>query len=129
MAETRAALRQSDPWTHVVAPLAGDRSLRGLAAVKRLHREQRERLEQCLQVREYRRQQIVYRPGDEASGLYVVLSGIARLSIPAPSGRRILLHLLPAGEIFGHTALVEGVPRVFEAAAYTELRVGRVTAA
>jgi len=42
----------------------------------------------------------------------------------------VLLNLLPAGEIFGHTALVEqGFPRVFEAAAYTDIRVGRVSAA
>ena len=44
-----------------------------------------------------------------------------------PSGRRVLLHLLPAGEILGHTALV-GSPRVFEAVAYTDLRVGRIGA-
>jgi CRP-like cAMP-binding protein len=60
--------------------------------------------------------------------MYVVLAGVVRLSIPSPSGKRVLLNLLPAGEIFGHTALVEtGFPRVFEAAAYTDVRVGRVS--
>jgi len=41
----------------------------------------------------------------------------------------VLLNLLPSGEIFGHSALVEaGHPHVFEAAAYTNLRAGRVSA-
>lgn len=116
-------------WEAVIAPLAGDRSLRGLPAVKRLTPAQRDALEQHMTVREYRRHAVLYRPGDEATGLYVVLAGVARLSIPTPCGRNVLLHLLPAGEIFGHTALVEGGrPRVFEAAAYTDLRVGRVRA-
>src|SRR5213594_4949320 len=93
-------------WRPVAAPLAGDRSLRGLAALKRLKPEQREALERRLQVREYRRAEFIYQPGQEARSLYVVLAGVARLSIPSPSGRRrVLLNLLPAGEIFGHSAL------------------------
>jgi len=118
----------ADPW-RVVAPLAGDRSLRGLAATKRLRPEQRSALEHRLIVREYRRHAIIYRPGETADSLYVILAGVARLSLPMSSGRRVLLHLLPSGEMFGHSALVEaGTPRVFEAAAYTDLRLGRVTA-
>ncbi len=123
---TRA--QAADPW-RVVAPLAGDRSLRGLAATKRLHPEQRSALEHRLIVREYRRHAIIYRPGETADSLYVILAGVARLSLPMSNGRRVLLHLLPTGEMFGHSALVEaGTPRVFEAAAYTDLRLGRVTA-
>jgi CRP-like cAMP-binding protein len=112
----------------LIAPLAGDRSLRGLPAMKRLTPEQRSALEARLALREYRRSEFVYRPGTEAHYLFVVVSGVARLSIPAPNGRRVLIHLLPAGEIFGHTALVGGgVPRIFEAAAYTDLRIGRIS--
>jgi CRP-like cAMP-binding protein len=116
-----------ESWRVIVAPLAGDRSLRGLPAMKRLRPDQREALERRLVVREYRRNQIIYRPSDEGRSLYVVLAGVVRLSIPAPSGRRVLLHLLPAGEMFGHTGLVEGgVQRVFEASAYTDVRLGRI---
>jgi CRP/FNR family cyclic AMP-dependent transcriptional regulator len=124
----RGPRRTTETWP-IVAPLAGDRSLRGLAALKRLRVEQREKLEGRLQASDYRRGDVVYHPDDESRSLYVVLAGVVRLSIPSPSGRRVLLNLLPAGEIFGHTALVEGCfPRVFEAAAYTDLRVGRVSA-
>lgn len=116
------------PWQHIVAPLAGDRSLRGLPAMKRLTPEQRDLLERRLVVREYRRHAVVYRPGEPATSLLVVQSGVARLSMPTPSGRRVLIHLLPAGEIFGHSALVTGdAIRVFEAVAYTDLRVGRIS--
>jgi CRP-like cAMP-binding protein len=118
----------AEPWQHIVAPLAGDRSLRGLPAVKRLTPEQRDLLERRLVVREYRRHAVVYRPGEHASGLFIIQSGVARLSIPTPSGRRVLIHLLPAGEIFGHSALVtDDAIRVFEAVAYTDLRVGRIS--
>src|SRR5690349_20467355 len=108
-------LPSAETW-QVVAPLAGDRSLRGLAALKRLHPEQREKLQRRLQPREYRRGEVVYQPEDEGGSLYlyVVLAGVVRLSIHSPNGRRVLLNLLPAGEIFGHTALVEhGFSRVF----------------
>jgi CRP/FNR family transcriptional regulator len=119
-----------DAWQHVVAPLAGDRSLRGLAAMKRLAPEQRDALERRLVVREYRRNELVYRPGDPASDVFIVLAGVARLSIPTPGGRRVLMHLLPAGEFFGHTALVGAdAQRVFEAVAYTDLRLGRIATA
>jgi CRP-like cAMP-binding protein len=95
----------------------------------RLSPTQREKLDRRLVAREYRRNQIIYEPGGEAHHLCVVLSGVARLSIPVPNGRRVLLHLLPAGEVFGHTALVEsGAPRIFEAAAYTHARIGSITA-
>jgi len=111
----------------IVAPLAGDRSLRGVPTLDRLRPEQRAALVRRLVTREYRRGELVYAPGGEARYLYVVLSGVARLSMPAPSGRRILLHLLPAGEMFGHSALIEGGGgRLFEAVAYTALRVGRL---
>src|SRR5262245_19808248 len=123
-----ASQERRDSWEALLAPLAGDRSLRGLPAMKRLSAEQREAIEQHMQVREYRRTSIVYRPGEEAYSMCVVLAGVARLSIPTPSGRRVLLHLLPAGEIFGHAALLEaGGPRVFEVSAYTDLRVGQVS--
>jgi CRP-like cAMP-binding protein len=115
-------------WPEVVAPLAGDRSLRGLAALNRLRVDQREAIERRLTIRQYRRNEVVYRPGEPATSLYIVLAGVARLSIPTPNGRRLLLHLLPAGEIFGHTALVAaGATCIFEAAAYTDLRLGRIT--
>jgi len=117
-----------DPW-RIVAPLAGDRSLRGLAATKRLRPDQRAALERRLVVRDHRRHAVVYRPGEPADSLYVILSGVVRLSLPTSTGRRVLLHLLPSGEMFGHSALVEGgMPRVFEAAAYTDVRLGKITA-
>jgi CRP-like cAMP-binding protein len=123
----RALHDEHEHDVRIVAPLAGDRSLRGLSAMKRLTAAQRDALQQRLVIREYRRNDVIYRPGEPARALFVVISGVARLSIPVPNGRHVLLHLLPAGEIFGHTALLEGAgPRVFEATAYTDLRLGRI---
>jgi CRP/FNR family transcriptional regulator, cyclic AMP receptor protein len=129
MMPVRDSAPHPDAW-RIVAPLAGNLSLRGLPALKRLRPDQRQAVERRLVTRDYRRGQIIYHPDEPARGLYVVLAGVARLSIASPSGRRILLNLLPAGEFLGHTALVEdGFPRVFEAAAYTDVRVGRIPTA
>jgi CRP/FNR family cyclic AMP-dependent transcriptional regulator len=123
----REARHDDGGFGTIVAPLAGDRSLRGQSSVKRLRPEQRDALERQLAVRDYRRGEVIYRAEEAASALYVVMSGVVRLAIPMPNGRRVLLHLLPSGEIFGHSALVEGGgPRVFEASAYTDLRLGRI---
>src|SRR5262244_3336724 len=104
-----------DPW-RIVAPLAGDRSLRGLAATKRLRPDQRAALDRRLVVRDHQRHAVVYRPGEPADSLDVIHAGVVRLSLPASTGRRVLLHLRPTGEMFGHSALVEArMPRVFEA--------------
>jgi CRP-like cAMP-binding protein len=124
----REARRDDGGFGTIIAPLAGDRSLRGLASLKRLRPEQREALEHDMVARDYRRGEVIYRAGESARALYVVLAGVVRLAIPTPNGRCVLLHLLPAGEVFGHSALVEsGTPRVFEASAYTDIRVGRVS--
>jgi CRP/FNR family transcriptional regulator len=129
MVHRRSRALHVEGEVRIVAPLAGDRSLRGLAAVKRLSSAQREQLQQRLTIREYKRNEVIYRPGEPAHALYVVLAGVARLAIPVPKGRHVLLHLLPAGEVFGHTALLDGGgPRVFEATAYTDLRLGRIDA-
>src|SRR5256712_13550561 len=53
---------KASAWRQVAAPLAGDRSLRGLAALKRLKPEQREALQRRLEVREYRRAELIYQP-------------------------------------------------------------------
>jgi len=126
---TRTGAQPPNTWRRLAAPLAGDRSLHGLPALKRLRPEQREALRRRLQVREYHRGEIIHRPEEEARSLYVVIAGVARLSIPSPNGRHVLLNLLPAGEMFGHAALLEaGHPHLFEAAAYTDVRAGRIGA-
>src|SRR2546427_11997409 len=99
-----------------MAPLAGDRSLRGLATTKRLRADQRDALHARLSVREYRRGEIVYRPGGPARHLYVVLAGVARLALPAPNGPGVLIPLLPPRGAFRPTALVgDGRPTTLQA--------------
>src|SRR2546421_10080337 len=97
----------SDTW-QFVAPLAGDRSLRGLAALKRLRPEQREKLQRRLQPREYRRGDVIYHPDEHARSLYVVLARVGGLSMASPNGRRGLLNLPPAGGGIWGTAALAG---------------------
>src|SRR2546428_12115836 len=105
-----------------MAPLAGDRSSRGLATTKRLRADQRDALHARLSVREYRRGEIVYRPGGPARHLYVVLAGGARLAIPPPHRRGGLLPPPPPRGGLRHPAAAGGGgPPHLEAAAAPRL--------
>ena len=48
-----------------------------------------------------------------------VLVGAVRISLPAPKGREVILVDLPAGELFGEIALLDGKPRSASASALT----------
>src|SRR5690349_17574055 len=60
----------------VVAPLAGDRSARGTPAMKRLGHAKRDALLATATIANFRRGEIVYRPGGHARSLYLVLAGV-----------------------------------------------------
>ncbi len=54
-----------------------------------------------------RRGSTIFADGEAADRLYVVASGLVRLSRVAPDGRRVTLALLDGGMVFGHEALLE----------------------
>ena len=61
--------------------------------------------------------QAVFRKGDEGQGLFAVLSGAVKLSVPSLDGRELVLRMVGAGEIFGEVALLDGGPRTADATA------------
>jgi CRP-like cAMP-binding protein len=61
--------------------------------------------------------QAVFRKGDEGQGLFAVLSGAVKLSVPSIDGRELVLRMIGAGEIFGEVALLDGGPRTADATA------------
>ncbi len=58
--------------------------------------------------------------GDEETGLAAVLSGAMHLYLQAPGGREVLFGMLPAGSVFGQSAVLGGGPRLVTAIAATD---------
>ena len=65
---------------------------------------------------------VIFRKGDEASGLYVVVRGRVKISAGSRDGREVVLNLLGPGEVFGEVALIDGGERTAEAAACEPVR-------
>jgi CRP/FNR family transcriptional regulator, cyclic AMP receptor protein len=61
--------------------------------------------------------------GDTEAFMGVVISGRLRMSMSATDGRGILLGLVESGEVFGETALIDGLPRTTDAQADTETSI------
>ena len=88
-----------NPWFGAL-PMAERRAM--LAAADRVH----------LHVGE-----MLYRKGDPVGGFYGVLSGAFKVSTLGEDGREGILSVMEAGNWFGETALLDGLPRPHDATA------------
>ena len=61
--------------------------------------------------RRVRRGQTVFRRGDNASSMVVVLRGRVRISSVSAEGKEVTLNVINPGEITGELALLDGKPR------------------
>lgn len=77
--------------------------LRELAA--RVHRSQHENGD------------LIFRKGDEGTGMMVVVSGRVKITSVGASGSEVILNVIEAGQVFGEMALVDGDPRSADAVA------------
>lgn len=59
--------------------------------------------------------QLLFQKGDEADGLYCVLSGRVRISVQSENGKEIILNIMQPGEVFGEIALMDGTVRSADA--------------
>lgn len=71
----------------------------------------------------YNSGEVVYYRGDTDAFMGVVISGRLRMSMNAADGRGVLLGMVEAGEVFGETALIDGLPRTTDAHADTETTI------
>jgi CRP/FNR family transcriptional regulator, cyclic AMP receptor protein len=58
--------------------------------------------------------------GEPGSNMMAVVAGTVRISLPVTRGREIILADLPAGELFGEIAMLDGKPRSANATALTK---------
>ncbi len=70
-----------------------------------------QRLVKTLELREIRRRQVVYLPGDPGDSVYFVNGGRLKVSKVTRDGKELTLAYRVPGEIFGELCLIEGGPR------------------
>jgi CRP/FNR family cyclic AMP-dependent transcriptional regulator len=59
---------------------------------------------------------LLFRKGDAGPRLYAVCAGTVRISAPSEEGKDTIFRLIPAGEIFGEIAFLDGGERTADAA-------------
>ena len=62
----------------------------------------------------------ICRLGDVGLSMMAVVTGTVRITLPMPKGKEIILADLPAGELFGEIAMLDGKPRSADATALTK---------
>jgi CRP-like cAMP-binding protein len=75
-----------------------------------------------------RKGEVIYRPGQVAEHLYLVLDGEIGLSLLGSKGSSLRLAVLAQGEFFGIAALILEWRRVSHASAVRDSRIGEIAA-
>lgn len=69
------------------------------------------RLAERIELREIRRREVIYLPGDPGQSLFLVNGGRVKISKVTRDGKALTLNYCGPSELFGETCLVEGGPR------------------
>src|SRR5688572_8991460 len=69
------------------------------------------RLAEKVEMREVRRRDVVYLPGDPGTAVYFVNGGRIKVSKVTRDGKALTLNYCGPGEIFGEVCMVDGGPR------------------
>lgn len=83
----------------------------------------RSQLREQMEVRTFARGEQLFRQGDPATELYVVLEGRIAIATQARDGREAVVAVLERGGLFGELALFDGAPRSAHGRALTDSTV------
>jgi CRP/FNR family transcriptional regulator, cyclic AMP receptor protein len=102
--------------------------LRALQVLQDFSAAQLNQLSRNMTVLNVGKGEVIYRPGQQAENLYLVLEGEVGLSLLGSKGRALRLVVLAPGEFFGQSALVPGWRRVSHASTVRDSRIGEIPA-
>lgn len=102
--------------------------LRALEVLRDFSVARLNQLSRNMTVLNVRKGEVVYRPGQVAENLYLVLDGEIGLSLLGSKGSSLRLAVLAQGEFFGVAALIPGWHRVGHASAVRDSRIGEIPA-
>jgi CRP/FNR family cyclic AMP-dependent transcriptional regulator len=74
------------------------------------------------------RRTALFNEGTPSDALYLLVSGVVKLSLRSLEGEDVLVSLICPGEFFGITALMPGMQRAFRSEAFSDCWVGMVQA-
>jgi CRP/FNR family transcriptional regulator len=101
--------------------------LKNINLFRGMSEDQMRMVEQRTVMREFRRKEVLYLPGDAGDRIYLLKRGVVKISTLDDEGREIILALLRMGEVFGEEAALEDAPRDHMAEAYEDALVCIVT--
>lgn len=85
-----------------------------------------EKLASHLSIRTFKKNEIVFDQDEEAKFIYLLVSGIVRVSYINSQQRHTIVSLLPAGEIFGIDSLKPQAHHAFRSQAFNDCRIGSI---
>jgi len=97
--------------------------LKNINLFEEMSAEQMKTVEQRTVMREVRRKEVLYLPGDAGDRIYLLKRGVVKISGLNDDGREVILALLRKGEVFGEEAVLDDSPRDHMAEAYEDALV------
>src|SRR5512142_816878 len=87
-------------------------------------------LSETVEMKEIRRRQVIYLPGDPGNAVYIVNGGRVKVSKVTRDGKELTLAYRGPGDVFGEACLIDGSPReemaeAMENALVTEMERGQ----
>jgi CRP-like cAMP-binding protein len=107
----------------MVRTVIDDKALRHLRTLSWLSDDQLRRLAEDLKPLRVKRRETIFYEGEASAHVYVLLSGVAKLSL-LNRDERVLVGLVGPGEIFGVSSLLPGATRPFRCDAFSDCTVG-----
>lgn len=85
--------------------------------------EDAETLDGLMEVQRFKRKQVVFMPGDPSQQIFLIKSGLVKISKVTEEGKELTLMFLSHGELFGELAVFDSGPRNTMAEAYEDTLV------
>ena len=107
-------------------PVLNVTTLRRLRALSWASDRQLEQLIAHMPLRRVERRTVLFTEGTQSDAVYLLVSGVIKLSLRSLEGEDILVSLISPGELFGITALMPGMQRAFRSEAFSDCWVGTI---
>src|SRR5262245_3319038 len=101
-------------------PILNVTTLRRLKALPWASEQQLEKLLSQMTLHHVERHAQLFSEGSLSDTLYLLVSGVVKLSLHSPEGEDILVSLIGPGEFFGITSLMSGMSRGFHCTAFSD---------
>lgn len=101
--------------------------LKNINLFQGMSEDQMRMVEQRTVMREVRRREVLYLPGDAGDRIFLLKRGVVKISALQEDGREVILALLRKGEVFGEEAVIDDAPRDHLAEAYEDALICIIT--